>query len=154
MGPRAFSVTSDKILSVLTTACGVCKAFDPSRTMQRPTITSFSALWDTGATNSVIDKSIVEKLGLTPVGVGKVFHANGEAVVNKYLVNIVLPNNFMIPMVTVTEGKLQGTNMLIGMDIIGLGDFVITHKNNGTIFSFQMPSTHDLDFAAELNQKQ
>lgn len=75
------------------------------------------------------------------MGVGKVFHANGEAVVNKYLVNIVLPNNFMIPMVIVTEGKLQGTNMLIGMDIIGLGDFVITHKNNGTIFLFQMPYT-------------
>lgn len=66
MVARAFSVTSDKILSVLTTTCGVCKAFGPSRTMQRPTITSFSALWDTGATNSVIDKSVVEKLGLTP----------------------------------------------------------------------------------------
>lgn len=51
-------------------------------------------------------------------------------------------------MIPVTEGCLNGADMLIGMDIIGLGDFAITHKNMGTVFSFQIPSTHEYDFKA------
>ena len=39
--------------------------------------------------------------------------------------------------------------MLIGMDIINLGDFSITHKDNGTTFSFQIPATHNFDFVEE-----
>lgn len=40
--------------------------------------------------------------------------------------------------------------MLIGMDIINLGDFALTHKNGGTVFSFQIPSTHEYDFVRQI----
>jgi preprotein translocase subunit SecA len=36
--------------------------------------------------------------------------------------------------------------MLIGMDIIGLGDFVVTNFNGKTMFSFRMPSMASMDF--------
>ena len=55
----------------------------------------------------------------------------------------------MVYTVPVTEGKLNGFDMLIGMDIINLGDFSITHKDNGTTFSFQIPATHNFDFVEE-----
>lgn len=42
--------------------------------------------------------------------------------------------------------------MLIGMDIINLGDFALTHKNSGTVFSFQIPSTHEYDFVKQIDQ--
>lgn len=51
----------------------------------------------------------------------------------------------------VGEGLLPpGIDMLIGMDIITLGDFALTHKNNGTVFSFQIPSTHEYDFVKQI----
>jgi membrane protease subunit (stomatin/prohibitin family) len=39
------------------------------------------------------------------------------------------------------------------MDIIGLGDFSICLKDGKTKFSFQIPSTHDIDFVQEIQQK-
>ena len=39
--------------------------------------------------------------------------------------------------------------MLIGMDIINLGDFAITNKNGNTKFTFEIPSSRDIDFVKE-----
>jgi len=41
--------------------------------------------------------------------------------------------------------------MLIGMDIIGIGDFAVSNYNNKTIFSFRYPSKHKIDFVHEIN---
>lgn len=149
MGKKSFTLKSDKPLNALITNCGICEAYDPNVTMQSPRVENFSALWDTGATHSVINKVAADKLGLIPIGQALVYHANGECIVNKYLVNIFLPNGIMAYTVPVTEGKLKGFDMLIGMDIINLGDFSITHKDNGTTFSFQIPATHNFDFVEE-----
>ena len=35
------------------------------------------------------------------------------------------------------------------MDIINLGDFVITNKNGNTKFTFEIPSSRDIDFVKE-----
>lgn len=150
MESRAFTTRDDRILNCLITVCGVCRAFIPQTGAEPTTIKTYRALWDTGATNSVIDKKVAQDLGLIPSGLARVYNANGSATVNRYIVNLYLPNHFMIPMVPVTEGILNGANILIGMDIIGLGDFVITHRNGGTVFSFQMPSTHEYDFVKQI----
>ena len=39
-----------------------------------------------------------------------------------------------------------GPQVLIGMDIITLGDFAITNQNHTTTFSFRMPSLHTIDY--------
>lgn len=90
---------------------------------------------------------------LIPNGIRQVYHANGSERVNSYKVNIVLPNNIMVQMVNVTEGDLNGAQVLIGMDIISLGDFALTHRNNGTVFSFQVPSTHEYDFVKQIQRE-
>jgi len=72
--------------------------------------------------------------------------------VNTYLINIVLLNGIQVYNLKVSEGDLpSGIDMLIGMDIISLGDFSITHKNGGTTFSFQIPSTHEYDFVKQID---
>lgn len=72
--------------------------------------------------------------------------------VNVYLVNLVLPNQLLIQDVRVTEGNLNGFGVLIGMDIINLGDFALTHRDNKTVFSFQIPATHEYDFVKQIQQ--
>lgn len=46
----------------------------------------------------------------------------------------------------VNDGKLTDTDMLIGMDVISMCDFAITDSGAETKFSFQIPSSLDIDF--------
>jgi predicted aspartyl protease len=138
----------------LDTNCGVC-AFIPlnqSVTVSQK-IVKFKALWDTGAMASVVSTNVVRTLGLKPIGKARVFHANGESTVNTYLINITLPNNIEFFSLLVTEGSLSDTDVLIGMDIISKGDFAITAVEGNTKMSFQIPSTHDIDFVREIVQQ-
>lgn len=74
MDPTAFTVREEKIrLNKLITRCGICKVYDPVRGGEHPPVKTFQALWDTGATNSVITKVVVDKLGLSPIGMGRVY---------------------------------------------------------------------------------
>jgi len=67
-----------------------------------------------------------------------------------YLVNIMLPNKVGIANLRVTRGNIGGdADVLIGMDIIGIGDFAITNKDGKTVFSFRAPSCDTIDFLTE-----
>lgn len=104
-------------------------------------------LWDTGATASCINQKIVDELKLPAIGRTQISTANGIREVNTYLVNIRLPNNVIIPNVTVSCADLgYDIDLLIGMDIINLGDFAITNVNGRTVFSFRLPSISIIDF--------
>ena len=63
-----------------------------------------------------------------------------------FLVDIGLPNGVTVRDVTVAECRLSGgTDVLIGMDIITMGDFVITNVDRQTRFLFQMPSNVNIE---------
>jgi predicted aspartyl protease len=102
----------------------------------------FIAIWDTGATCSVITKNIVDKLGLIPTGKANVHGVNSSQVVDTYIVDILLPNSVNVQNVNVMVCEINspGSDMLIGMDIISTGDFAISNANNHTEFSFCIPS--------------
>lgn len=153
MENKAFTLRNAALLRELVTDCKVSIGFLDISESNAVKFNSYRAIWDTGATNSVIDKKVVEELGLIPNGIRQVYHANGSERVNSYKVNIILPNNIMVQMVNVTEGDLNGAQVLIGMDIISLGDFALTHRNNGTVFSFQVPSTHEYDFVKQIQRE-
>ena len=127
---------------------GLCRV-GPIQWEASPTLVPFKALWDTGATNSVISQKVVDGCGLSPTGVQKVYHAYGEANVETFSVNIELPNRVEVQGLRVTKGQLTGADVLIGMDIINKGDFAVTHPNGNTKFSFRFPSQADIDFVAE-----
>ena len=111
---------------------------------------AFTGIWDTGATRSVITQNVVDACGLQSIGVQKVYHAQGESQnVQQFLVNIGLPNKVGFPGLPVTLGVLVNGDVLIGMDIIGKGDFAVTNLKGKTKFSFRMPSEADIDFVKE-----
>lgn len=110
----------------------------------------FNAIWDTGATGSVITQSVVDACSLVATGLTKVHHADGESIQETYLVNIALPNGVAYSGVRVTKARLSvAADILIGMDIIGTGDFAVTNFNGTTKFSFRVPSLGHLDFVAD-----
>nr|ABZ06474.1 hypothetical protein ALOHA_HF4000010I05ctg1g38 [uncultured marine microorganism HF4000_010I05] len=62
------------------------------------------------------------------------------------LVNIILPNSLGVRSVRVTKGDMAGVDLLIGMDVIGKGDFAVTNLNEITKLSFRFPSAAHIDF--------
>ncbi len=115
----------------------------------------FFGIWDTGATTSCVSGILVKKLDLQPIGIKPINTANGSSNRNTYLVNIALPNNVIIPNVEVIECDIiKGVDLLIGMDIINLGDFTITTTKEGlTVLSFCIPSIREIDFVEKINSK-
>ena len=129
----------------------ISKAFDPSTFTKEINpkncgAREFTAIWDTGATNTVISPKIVQECGLKPISIVRVQTAGGERLSHVYLVSVFLPHHVLFSQVRVTEGALKGADALIGMDIITRGDFVITNKDRKTVFSFRMPSIERIDF--------
>mgnify|MGYP005867161797 CR=1 FL=1 len=150
---KSFTLKASGILRVLKTECGACRAFDPLSSEKHPKIENLIGLWDTGATGTVISKRCAKKLGLKPISKTKVYHADGESIVNVYVINLFLPNQVAFSFVKITEGTLNGADLLIGMDIISRGDFVVTNFGGKTTFSFRVPSTEKIDFVEESKPK-
>lgn len=111
--------------------------------------TSVRAIWDTGATASVITSKVAKALSLVPVGMTEVHTAGGVRTCNVYIVDLRLPNDVYIPNVQVTEAEMTTNDVLIGMDIITLGDFALTNFGGKTRFTFSIPSTRVIDFVQE-----
>lgn len=149
---HAFTSDYPGITRVLSNRIFVSEAFDPSSPTP-PQFKEYVGIWDTGATGSVITQKIVNELGLKPSGKTTVYHADGKTPdVPTFLVNLGLPQKVLISGVKVSLGKLgKDVDVLIGMDIISMGDFVITSRDGKTCHSFQIPSTHRIDFVQELN---
>src|SRR5829696_9674212 len=61
-----------------------------------------NAIWDTGASSTVITQNVVNQLGLKPTGMTNVSTANGMALQNTYIVDVGLPNQVKVGDVTVT----------------------------------------------------
>lgn len=143
---RCFTSKYDSISRVLSNTVHIGLPFDPTIAPKDMEHKPFVAIWDTGATNTVISNAVAQACGLKSTGFQKVHTASGTDIVSTYLVSVGLPNKIIIPSLNVTEGKLTGTDLLIGMDIISLGDFAVTSHNGKTVFSFRMPSTECIDF--------
>lgn len=141
----------DGIVDVLRTICHVRPAFDPACDDQSKFAKlEVKAIWDTGASASVITKDLADRLAITPIGMTKTAHANGESIVPQYLINIELLNNVGFPALRVTEGILLGFDVLLGMDVIRAGDFALTHHEQKTNLSFRVPSKCCIDFVQEV----
>lgn len=117
------------------------------------------AVWDTGANGSVITPALMAKLGLVPTGKTQVHGVNSTQVVDVCMIDIILPNNVYIgkrevTVCTLGPGQIE---MLIGMDIILLGDFSIANHGSKTLFSFALPPfsnpTNLLDKANQINKR-
>jgi len=145
--PKSFTLQHNHTVNVLITEATIHPAFDPEKVKSVPPGKPFNAIWDTGATNTVITKKVVDQCGLKPIGMTQVHTAGGIKKCLIYLVGIMLPNGVGITKVQVTEATLTDhADILIGMDIISLGDFAITNFHGQTVLTFRLPSSERIDF--------
>jgi predicted aspartyl protease len=115
------------------------------------------ALWDTGATNTAITPQVAKALSLLTMGTTRVSGANNTSVVDISAVSLVLPNGVPLRDIRTLICTLSPQyDMLIGMDIIMLGDFSISNGGGKTLFSFAIPPFPDtfdlLDKATAVNR--
>jgi hypothetical protein len=139
----------------ITTPVKVCQAFDTANPpTPPPPFHETTALWDTGATGSVITKATADAMGLIPVGTALINHAGGSSQANTFVVNFLLPNNVVVAGVRVSECEDIAGNFgaIIGMDIITQGDLSITNVHGQTCMSFRIPSINAIDYVIEANR--
>ena len=110
----------------------------------------WDALWDTGATCSVITPTIVKALNLSPVSYTFMSGVSGIELAAQYYVDLELPSGVIAGKVLTVEGTPLGCDLLIGMDIIGLGDFMVSCCKGTTHFGFRTPSEVSKEYMAAL----
>ena len=142
----AFTTSYNTIAKAIITPAGIRQNATQSKGIE--TI----GIWDTGASNSVITQYVIDTLELQPSGIVYVKHAGGQSKSEQYFVDIILPNNIVVH-TSANRGHIDDTRkdigLLIGMDIIGLGDMAITNTDGKTVFSFRIPSLKRIDFVPE-----
>lgn len=147
---HSFTIKANTIHNRLVSPCWVYKSWTPDEATPPPDRRQYNALWDTGATSSVVSERVVEELGLGVEGFTSVYHVGGELANNPlYFVNLVLLTAVHFPGIEVVSGKLTGCDVLVGMDIINRGDFAVSNKNGATAFSFRIPSVEVFDFVMD-----
>lgn len=112
------------------------------------------AQWDTGATGTCISKELANRLNLIPLGIQQIHTPSGIGAVKRYKADMVLNNELIIQNIDVIDSEIgsQGIDILIGMNIIQLGDFAISNYNGQTQFSFRIPSYEHVDYKDMLNE--
>ena len=150
--PSAFTTKFSNRASTLETNVGISEPYDPLLGGPLlPEVIEFKAVWDTGASRTAITQKVIDTLGIQKIDEVDNYTANGMRTADVYLVNVYLPNNVAFSGIRVIDGDIYGTDALIGMDIIGQGDFAVAHRFEKTWMTFQIPSTHDIDFVDEIN---
>ncbi|MBI2404514.1 MAG: aspartyl protease family protein [Gemmatimonadetes bacterium] len=92
-----------------------------------PTVTTFPALLDTGASRTCIAPTVAQALGLLPVGMRPMVSATHAVPVNVYVVDLVMPfgnAGYVLGATQVMEFGLHGAGpfqVLVGRDIICQG---------------------------------
>ena len=107
----------------------------------------FKALWDTGAMHSAITQRVVDECGLVQDGwvmAGQAY--SGPVQAETYVIDLGLPNRVRLNGIVTTRGGFGGADVLIGMDVIGTGDFMVTNFEGQTKFAFRQPSQGAIDF--------
>jgi len=98
------------------------------------------ALWDTGATRSAVTHSLANRLSLKAINRVKVNGVNSVSYANIVKFSIMLPNFQIVDDVNAPVCDLiAGIDLLLGMDIIMMGDFCISNGGGKTLFSFAVP---------------
>jgi len=110
---------------------------------------SVNALWDTGAMISAITPEIREKLKAVTVYRKTITAIHTTQDVDVVSITLELPNRVVKKTIEVAVCNMaSNAEMIIGMDIISLGDFALSNGNDQTLFSFAVPPFKDkMDFS-------
>lgn len=146
-GHHAFTASYDWRLDFIYTGCGV--SLCGKRPSEKNRYDELVAFWDTGAKMTTISPSVIKRLGGSPLYSLKVNTIAGVVERWVYRVDVYLPGQMIIPNVEAMEGYIAHGDVLIGMDIIMMGDFAISNLDGKTTFTFRVPSECVFDFCAK-----
>jgi hypothetical protein len=150
---RAFTIKYTEITNRITSQVEVCEAFDPKKPPSPvPTRLKVDALWDTGASRSVLTPDTVKALGLKATGTVIAKHGGGTSdKAPTHVINVFLPNGVGVVGVLACElpDLKDRFGFIVGMDIIAQGDFAITNLGRKTCVSFRIPSIAQVDYVEE-----
>ena len=146
--PQSFTYTMPGLAKVLLTPVHVGRPIRPDQLpkVAMPTHPNANAIWDTGATSTVISERLAVRLGLKPIGMVRCKTVGGERDSSVYLASLFLPNGTVFPEISVCEGEISGGDLLVGMDVIACGDFAVSNFQGKTTISFRCPSAACIDF--------
>lgn len=99
------------------------------------------AIWDTGATGSMISADVAKKLKLKSCGETQILGVHGSQKAKIYKVDILFPMaGVVLPDIRVSEADAGGGfDLLVGMDIIGQGMFGIYGDGESLTVLFGLP---------------
>ncbi|MBE3128143.1 MAG: hypothetical protein IMZ60_00480 [Actinobacteria bacterium] len=123
-----------------------------SDNMYKNNYTEYSALWDTGASRSLVDKKVVKELDLKPIATTNLKHFSIKKQANIYSVDIIIFNTagkkeMLVENLKVAEDEYLGADLIIGLDlIVNYFDIAITNKDKIINFSIRCPSMQTIDF--------
>lgn len=144
-GVKAFTSYFGRHSNRLTTHCVIASVGQVLH--QDEEFVSRIAIWDTGAPETTISEDLARELELTPCATGRTGTIAGETEITYYRADILLPSGIALYGWRVASSKYLSMNrVLIGMDIIGMGDFAVTNIGGETVLSFRVPSDKVIDF--------
>ena len=136
----------NEIVDSIVSECVVYPAVDASEAEGVKGVKTDNAVWDTGATQTLISPKIAKELGLKVVAQCEVDSFDGVSKTNLYDVHIGLPTGDAILNVEAMETTGEAYDVVIGMDVICYGDFAFTNKDGKSTFSFRLPSQEEITF--------
>jgi len=96
-----------------------------------------TAMWDTGATRSLINDNIVKALYLKKINIAQIKHVAGTEIYPVYSAALKIQGGLKIKEHRfVSFPSIHTFDMIIGMDIIALGKFCIENRKGNSVFSF------------------
>lgn len=133
-----FSTTYEGVARYIVTTCKIAGA---GKAMQsRNNLRECTAIWDTGASTTIISREVAECLKLDVIGTMPVNTIGGKQAYQRSKIDIYLPTKQIIHFLDVIVGELSNCDILIGMDLITLGDFALSTTKGRTTFYFETPS--------------
>lgn len=113
------------------------------------------ALWDTGAMITCISKAYADSIGLLADGTTIITGANNQPFETLVYSVQMKMGELEIPFIQVAELPMDGTgrDVIIGMDIMKMGDLSITNYGGKTMLTFRTPSLETIDFVEDINMQ-
>jgi hypothetical protein len=102
--------------------------------------TTCDAIWDTGATSSMIAENIAHTLRLKPVGHTVIAGVHGVTNANTYCVDVKFNIGATVKGIKVAEASnTGGFGLLVGMDIIGRGKMYLDGTSDVLSVTVEIP---------------
>ena len=110
-----------------------------------------NAHWDTGAEISCVSRRLIRSIQPKPQGCSVVAGVSGETTSFDFVVDIMLAPEFHIRNVEVCSALLarDDIDLIIGMDIISMGDLAISNYDGRPTLSFRIPSLERTDYTQQ-----